>query len=69
MQKLQRAFFKNNYFYQKQTVLVNILTLAYNFLIKRIPRSLNIFTRKNERCYVSLLYYISGLYFSEDIKQ
>ena len=30
-------------------------SFSYNFTIKRTPSSLNIFTRKNKRCYVYLL--------------
>ena len=40
--------------FQMQIILVNLLTQAYIFMIKRIPTGLNIFTSKNKRCVVSL---------------
>ena len=56
MQTLLRASFKNNYPYQILIILASNtgITRAYNFMIKRIPRGFNIFTRENTRCYVSL---------------
>ena len=39
--------------YQIKIILVNIQNRAYNFKIKRIPRTVNIFTRKNKKCYVN----------------
>ena len=35
-------------------ILVNILIQVYNLMIKRIPNSLNIFTKKDKRCHVSI---------------
>ena len=40
--------------FQIQIILVNIPTRAYNLKIKRIPSRVNIFTRKNKRCYIYL---------------
>ena len=57
MQTLPRASLKNNYPYQILIILASILTRAYNFMVKRIPRGFNIFTRKNT-CYVLFLYHI-----------
>ena len=48
------SFNQNNYLFQIQINLINISTRAYNFKIKRIPSSLNIFTQRNKRCYVCL---------------
>ena len=45
MQTLRRSSLKNNYIYKP--------THTY-FMLKRISRSYNIFTRKNKICYVSL---------------
>ena len=39
------------------------------FMIKRIPRGFNIFTRKTKDILFLFLYHILGLYFSEGIKQ
>ena len=37
-----------------QIILMYMLTQAYIFMIKRIPRGLNIFNRENKRCGVSV---------------
>ena len=49
----QESSFKNNCLFQIHLILINMLTQAYNFMIKRIPRGLNNFTRKNKRYGVS----------------
>ena len=81
MQSLQLASYKNNYLYQIQVNLADIQVWAYNFMMKRIPRGFNIFTREINvmLCYVMLcykydvmflfLFHILGLHFPEAIKQ
>ena len=54
MQTLPSTCLKNKYLYQILIILADIQAQAYNFMIKRIPRDYNIFTKKNKRCYVSL---------------
>ena len=54
-QTLQCASFKNSYLYQIQTNnFIKYMSQAYNFMIKRIPRTINIFIGKNKRWDVSL---------------
>ena len=54
MPTLRCASFKNNFLYQIQRILTNTQDRAYSFMIKRVPRCFNIFTRKNRSYYVSL---------------
>ena len=55
MQTLQRVSFKNNYLYQIQIqTFTDIQARTYTFMVKRINKGFNIFTKENERCYVSL---------------
>ena len=49
-----QQFFKNEYLFQMQIVLVKMLSQTYIFMIKKIVRGFDILTRKNKICYVSL---------------
>ena len=46
MQILPSASLKNNYLYEILIRLTDIKAQEYNFMIERISRTLNIFTRK-----------------------
>ena len=63
MQTLQHASLSNIY----QIILADIQTQTSNFMIKRIPRGFNIFTRKNKDVMFLFLYHLLGLYFTEAI--
>ena len=69
MQTLPSAFLKNNYLHQISIVLADIQAVAYNFIIKRIPRGFNIFTNKSKDVMFLFLYYILGLCFLDGTRQ
>ena len=69
MQTLPSAFLKNNYLHQISIVLADIQAVAYNFVIKRIPRGFNIFTNKSKDVMFLFLYYILGLCFLDATRQ
>ena len=51
-------------------ILKNTLIRAYNFMIKKILRGQNIFTRKSKKDGMFLfLYHVFGLHFPESIKR
>ena len=55
--------------FQIKIILVNSLTWAFNFMIRRLPSSLNIFTRKMKDVMFIFLYHIIALHFPEYVKQ
>ena len=73
LQTLQYASFKNNYLFQIQIILVNILTQEQNFMIKRIRRNIfkaeKILPGKIKDIMFLFLYHTFGLHFPEAIKQ
>lgn len=69
MQILPSASLKNNYLYEILIRLTDIKAQEYNFMIERISRTLNIFTRKIKDVMFLLLYHILGFHFPETIKQ
>ena len=69
MQILPSASLKNNYLYEILIRLTDIKAQEYNFMIERISRTLNIFTRKIKDVMFLFLYHRSDLHFPVAIKQ